>query len=453
MERLQVKLLLFAICLSTFAVKLSIQEVPCGNITTDQPTVWLGSPPYCIENSSFCGLYGFEYVCSDPQGEMGTDMCQNGTKVLCAVPHPTSLPEPTPLHVFKVLSYNIYELSYLYYQSGQRERSCRIPFHVFDGQLDVDAIVWNEAFMGGCFPREISLRDLLRYHGFEYSTPTVGQDSISLKQPENGGAFIASRWPIEYYDEHIYVAMDRTTSDQLSSKGVMYAKINKTLNGESQTYHLFGTHMQAQQGPTRDAVRAQQAVEMYRHMLNQSIPTSEPVIYAGDFNADKINNEQNIQDVLTALDASMPHIIGDVNVTFDRENNDLTNDNGVSEWLDYVVSSNQHRQPNKATLQVMVYEESEPFPACTLSGLLEPGYTYPNSEDCIRTEWIQDLSDHYAVLGILDFNANLTTIPSPTTEQYIQPTEASASSKVVPYNWQLFFSAFIITYKTTLSVL
>ncbi|XP_070531616.1 sphingomyelinase C-like [Ptychodera flava] len=373
-----------------------------------RPSVWIDDVPGCRADASHCPLYGMEYVCSAPISNNTNATCQTGVKVLCQLRPAVLLTEPKRAKILTILAYNIFEVRYTFLQRGQRERTCRIPFHLFNASSDVDVIVFNEVFMGGCFPGELSLRDLLRFHGYMHVTSTVGVDSCQLKQVpkvENGGVLIASRWPILAEDEHIYQAVDNTTTDLTWCKGVMYAKINKTTeDGETQIYHVFGTHMQAFTGDSNDRVRVAQAGEMKDFMKTQSITVSEPVIYAGDFNADRLNNTKNSEDVLAALDATMPTVVGDYAWTYDRIGNDLKllNDSYRS-WLDYVTYSNGHLLPDASNSSVRVLRlRDDPFDVCMES--VRRQYVYPNSDDCRDTWTVADLSDHYAVLGVLDFH-------------------------------------------------
>ena len=79
---------------------------------------------FCMAEPSHCAHFGLDFVCEDPNGgDFGP--CENGTKVKCASPPAFPLAAPTPANHFRVIAYNIWELRYLYYQNGQRERTCR----------------------------------------------------------------------------------------------------------------------------------------------------------------------------------------------------------------------------------------------------------------------------------------------------------------------------------------
>ena len=58
--------------------------------------------------------------------------------------------------------------------------------------------------------------------------------------------------------------------------------------------------------------------------------------------------------------------------------------------------------PGRATLETIPLTASSPFEVC-MSAPLRPDYVFPNAGWCRKTLAIQDLSDHYPVLGRLSF--------------------------------------------------
>ena len=370
---------------------------------------------FCMAEPSHCAHFGLDFVCEDPNGgDFGP--CENGTKVKCASPPALPLAAPTPANHFRVINYNIWELRYLYYQTGQRERTCRILREVIRLHPDVDAIVFNEVFMGGCFAifnttvgaSVMNLRDILVQYGFVYFTKNVGE-TRELPKFENGGVFIASRWPITKYDSVIYTSSVPLTADALSAKGSMYARIEKTIGEVTKTYHVLGTHLQATGRPTADEVRVNQSTEMHELMLKQNISPNEPVIYAGDLNCN--NGSDHAVDVIGALDATVPRRIGERIYTSDGEENDLKDSTGKS-WIDYALYSNLHRQPSSATIQVVRPMSPEPFEVCMTALATYP--VYPNSSACLETTMTQDLADHYAVMGVFEYD----DLDEPSTYSY-----------------------------------
>ncbi|XP_070566603.1 sphingomyelinase C-like [Ptychodera flava] len=362
-------------------------------------SVWLGSSPFCNGKCKDCALYGMTCNGRDKTGD--GDTCLTGRKAMCVVPDAPPLWAPTQSNILKVLSYNVRELGFMYVHDGQRERTCQIPRRIVQKLGDVDVIVFQEVFMGGCFPDSVSFADLLRYHGFLYMTKTVGtQESAVI---EDGGVFIASRWPIVGQHELIFEATHYGEADAFAAKGAIYAKVMKTVAGSTANYHIIGTHMQAQIGDVHDEVREAQAKEMRKFMQKQKIPFSEPVIYAGDFNCDILANRGHVRRVLNYMGAGIPKRVGKVKATFDPRKNDMFEDKSrAREWLDYVVFSTDQQTPLVATLEGIRLRAKKRFHVCK-SGPFKPGYIFPNSPVCPKKRKVLDLSDHYPVLGVFIF--------------------------------------------------
>ncbi|XP_002739137.1 sphingomyelinase C-like [Saccoglossus kowalevskii] len=363
--------------------------------------VWLGSSPMCDGKCSDCALYGMSCAGKDMTGD--GDTCLSGKKVMCLVPEAPALWSPCQANILKVLSYNVRELDFMYVHDGQRERTCRIPRRIVEQLGDVDVIVLQEVFMGGCFPGVVSLRDLFRHHGFPHMTNKVGDRDTGFL--EDGGVYIVSRWPITEQHETIFEATHYMEADAFAAKGVIYAKIIKTVKGTSRNYHVFGTHMQAQIGDIHDSVREDQAKEMRAFMKDQNIPFSEPVIYAGDFNCDVRANHRHVRRVLGKLNAGIPPRVGKLTATFDPTTNDMFEDKNQApgpEWLDYVVYSKDHLKPWVSTLEGIKLTSKTQMEICS-NGPFKPSYMYPDSSFCSKKRTITDLSDHYPVLGMFMF--------------------------------------------------
>ena len=368
---------------------------------------------YCNHDATHCSLFGLDFVCEDPTGG-ALPPCTNGTKVLCSSPPAPPLDDPTPATELHVVTYNIWELRYLYYQNGQRERTCRILMELFNLRTDIDVIVFNEAFMGGCFSRfnatidmsTMTMRELLEQYGFGYYTTTIGE----VREPpkfENGGVFIASRWPITAEDETVYEDSVRLSEDYLAAKGAKYARVVKTVGGESRPYNIFGSHMQASKGEEADNVRVSQATQMRSLMKNLSLPTDEPVIYAGDFNVDYWDGPgSHAYDVLNALNAVVPTVIGELRFTTDGALNDARDGNSES-FKDYVVFDAEYLHPENATQEILRPRAPEFFEVCM--GAISTTPVYAGSEICRERCNITDLADHFPVIGVYRFEDEMVT--------------------------------------------
>lgn len=254
--------------------------------------------------------------------------------------------------------------------------------------------------MGGCFAESLDLRTLLKYYNFPYLTKTIESEEVF----SNGGIFIASRWPILEDDIHVYNASDPNSWDWFAAKGVSYAKIQK----KNRIYHVTSTHMQASGDIT---IRVDQCEETRDFLRNKSIDLSEPIIYSGDFNLDLYNDRELelMRQCMVFLDGEIPPNGGSLNATADPETNDLLRlirPGSKANWIDFVIPNVVHKKPIEATQIVLKPVGDEPFPVCWCEQCipLDPDYIYPDDEDCERVERIQDLSDHFPVLGVFKYN-------------------------------------------------
>ncbi|XP_006818959.2 uncharacterized protein LOC102807973 [Saccoglossus kowalevskii] len=382
--------------------------LPAECIVGDRPSVWLGRvTAECNLTPDYCRMFGMEFICSSDFEVW--DRCYSlsgtGQNVLCAIPE-VAVTQPTPLLTFKVMNYNIWGLRYLIYQTGQYERTCRMLPNIMTHNGDVDVIVFNEAFMGGCFHMHgASFRDILKYYGFRYFTGTVGENTSLLPQPENGGVFIASRWPITAWEETIYEDYVIISSDMLSSKGAMYAAIEKTVDGQTVQYHVLGTHLQAgQRSNGGSEVRLAQVEQMHDLMLSQDIPQNEPVIYAGDYNTDMYTEQDELVKILEVLEATVPPVVGPLKYTNDKQHNDIIGpSNETSKWIDYVMYSYAHLNPDDSSMQAFNYTD-DPYTVCMDEFALFSRHLYPYDERCGENKTITDLSNHYAVIGTFSFS-------------------------------------------------
>lgn len=328
----------------------------------------------------------------------------------------------------KVISYNIWETRYLYNQNGQRERTCRVLPELIKIIPEVDVIVFNEVFMGGCFAsgdNQLTLRDILTEYGFSEHTRTVGFVPTP-SQPQSGGVFIASKWPISRERLRVFEATERTTPDSLTQKGVVYARVDKTVNSETRTYHIFGTEMQSTNRRNSSLVRILQAKDIYDLMDSQPISSSDAVIYAGDFNADRIDDTDHVNEVIGELRASVPQIVGSISATYDEDKNDVFGDRAGSDafWYDYVLYSDEHLQPNRSALRVL-RPRASPFTVCMAAASINPAY--PDSRFCATDRTITDLSNHFPVMGTFDFGDGQWSTSAPTTPT--TPTATPTESK------------------------
>lgn len=189
----------------------------------------------------------------------------------------------------------------------------------------------------------------------------------------DGGSFIASRWPIVASDSQVY---DACRNDGcLAAKGINYAQIIKGSN----PYHIFGTHTHAYTEAEDVAVRFDHLAQFKRFVDGKHIPAAEPVILAGDFNVDKIHFPAEYEDFIALLEATEPQAIGEYPHSYAGPVN-VYADEQYTEYLDYVLYSNNHLTPFFSTNELLV----------------------PRS--IAKEHWGSwDLSDHYPVAGYFEF--------------------------------------------------
>jgi hypothetical protein len=107
------------------------------------------------------------------------------------------------------------------------------------------------------------------------------------------------------------------------------------------------------------------------------VPASEPVVYAGDLNVDRFATPDDYVQMLGLLHASEPRYSG-YGYTYDSTVNALGG--GGREYLDYVFADGQHKVPRGNDNTVRIYR--------SLNSSL----------------WMDhDLSDHFAVSGVLQY--------------------------------------------------
>jgi len=374
------------------------QKVLCQEKPDARPQVWFGTSPFCEGKVEDCSFFDMDYIKSDKSGD--GKACLSGTKVLCkSRPLRTPGTKNTDPNQLTIVSYNIYGRPFFITHDGQAERSCHIPRALLNAQPETDVIVINEGFMDGCVPDELTLRDLFKYYGFPYSTRTVGGSSSAPLTFVNGGVFIVSRWPIETENSVVFKHYTTWEADRLSRKGVAYAKIKK----EGQDYHVFGTHLQAQESAENDRIRILQAGEFKTFAESMNLSPTDRVIYAGDLNAEWIHNPTHVTDIVKALDAVLvPKSLDSHPYTEDGAINNVVEKNTNQFWLDYVMYPKKYQHPINPTMKSLVLVADKAFKMC-FSAPLQPNFVFPNSGFCAKTLTSKHLSDHFPVISTLKY--------------------------------------------------
>ncbi|MGB1315789.1 MAG: endonuclease/exonuclease/phosphatase family protein [Chitinophagales bacterium] len=280
--------------------------------------------------------------------------------------HPYQVNEAELLdsNILNILAYNIFMLTPPIGSSEEYIRAGILHKYV----KNYDALILSEAFYNDA--RNDLLIPLLSPE-YPYQTAVVNGSAV-----EDGGVMIFSRWPIEYEEQLLFSNCDG--SDCLSSKGAMYAKINKL----GKKHHLFGTHTQAWADPTSIAVRLEQLGELHQFIANKNIPNSEAVIIGGDLNVNKSNTNQSLEylPMLDTLNAEEPNYIG-FSETYDPNYSTYAS-GAVSEYLDYVLLEKDYLCAFEYTNEAKIFRHTEQIAALWDNNSLD-----------------LDLSDHFPVHG------------------------------------------------------
>ena len=272
----------------------------------------------------------------------------------------TQKPNISAANTLDVLSYNVW-LTTIFGSKDVNTRSDEQP-GVLSGY---DVVVGTEYFDD--IP-SAKLKNAIRSE-YPYQTGSAFKAGKILP----AGTFIFSRWPIDA-EEHFFFD-DCNGIQCAASRAVIYTKIRKQGN----PYHVFATHKQSSDDqPNRDA-RLAQINQMAGFIQSLNLPANEPVIYAGDFNVNKIGLPEDRDTMESVLSAVEPINTGH-NLTFDSNTNHWA-EAPYLEYLDYTLYSNTNLVPVSAT---------------------QEAFAPRSTSDALWKKW--DLSDHYAIHGAFAYN-------------------------------------------------
>ncbi len=281
--------------------------------------------------------------------------------------HQNTVPEPVASSAdeFKVLTYNIYALPLV--GSKIDSRLEQLPQNL----KGYDAILFQETFASG---RTAMLAKLAQEYPYQTYIPIGSGFNIY-----DSGILVASRHPIVKTDHFIYPSC--TGIDCFADKGVIYAEILK--NGKA--YHVTSTHTASFDTDAARDMRQQQFKQIRALVDKQNIPSFDAVLMGGDFNVNKLLWPQDYAQMQINLNCTVPVSTGYTASTFDPRVNKLAGagltGGSTVEYLDYVVSSNNHRQPMQARNDVRILR---------------------SAADPVFMTW--DLSDHFPVMGQFQYN-------------------------------------------------
>ncbi|HHX8451077.1 TPA: sphingomyelin phosphodiesterase [Vibrio diabolicus] len=226
----------------------------------------------------------------------------------------------------KLMTYNIWALTAIASHIGDRYEL--IPQYV----KGYDVLALQEVFASG---REAFLRELAKE--YPYQTKMLDKEGVNI---HDGGVIIVSRYPI--VNEAQYVFHDCSGTDCFADKGVNYAEIIKS----GQAYHVFATHTASFDTDTAREYRQRQFKQIRALAKSLNIPSSETVVYSGDFNVNKRKFPGDYQQMIANLSAIEPQYSGYAESTFDPRINNFAGEalsGGENvEYLDYVMVSSEY---------------------------------------------------------------------------------------------------------------
>lgn len=187
----------------------------------------------------------------------------------------------------------------------------------------------------------------------------------------NGGVVVVSKWPIKETREWIF--KETSDTDKYVKKGAVYAKIDKM----GKIYNIIVSHTAGDMNIP--------SIAKFTDELK--IPANEPVIIAGDLNANLFENKE----AMTAIKSTMPEWTGS-KITAACETNALRLWDADDFTVDFILYSNEHLKARNATVTVRKITSKTPWS--------DDKYPFAK-EKPIRK--VYDLSDHYALVGLLTF--------------------------------------------------
>jgi hypothetical protein len=280
---------------------------------------------------------------------------------------------------FVLMTYNVFLMSWVFYDSGQMQRADILPGYLGPAE---DAIIFNELFWNEC--REKFLAGMAERYPRQSSVVDRWQDM------ENGGVVIVGPARNGFQDGGHHIFDVSYEEDGLSAKGVKHVCIHK----QGYNFHIFGTHTQAKEEPEAADVRLQQFHQILEFIQEKirighirpiaNIPGAplEPILIGGDMNVNRTGWE--FPGMLAALRAEFPEARLGHDQTWDPTTNDLAahfkTPEDVPMYYDYLLPCKLGLMPHASQVTTAINRTQEPW------RIHEDQLNY-------------DLSDHYAIRG------------------------------------------------------
>lgn len=306
---------------------------------------------------------------------------------------------------------------------GQSERSERVKVvlkKIEDDYQFVDVVILNEVIAPSV---QSTIHQDMHELGFVYRTQKL-TDILSV----SGGVLIYSKYEITQQETSTF-GNKCTGVDCFAAKGVVYARILKN----NRPYNIFGTHMQAWPHIKSQRVRDAQIDQTYKFIHSLNIAKNEPVLFCGDMNIDLYMNNDHLKHLLFQLKMDMPEIHPDSHpFTVDpKENKMVGNDDPYeykseewpqgcmeiyydtlhcpccpAEWIDYTFYSREHLLP----IQSFMTSIKAKVPL------------FEMNINVSKKVFIQDVSDHFPVLGHFEFPSPAATAENRNHNTSLQRT-------------------------------
>ncbi|XKE46148.1 endonuclease/exonuclease/phosphatase family protein [Halomonas organivorans] len=246
-----------------------------------------------------------------------------------------------------------------------------------------DVLVLSEAFHNRAYA---AMRDRL-FEG-RYMDSAGPPNRWQLR---NGGVRVVSKWPIVRSGTEVF----RNNHDfqkirpvRVHAKGVVYVEIEK----RGTPYHIFGTHMQHACGRKHNIgmdhprIRRRQIEDLIEYIEQQSIPDGEPIIVAGDMNAEPDGSPTS---------CSFEYLMSQLGPGFDEMEHTRSTVVGGRSIIDHVPYKNMNLDPRRSYTATVAFTTSMELPSRFNGG----GLTY--------------LSDHHPLLSVFQRRIPLWSVPRP----------------------------------------
>jgi endonuclease/exonuclease/phosphatase family metal-dependent hydrolase len=234
------------------------------------------------------------------------------------------LPLSVMAQELKVLTWNTFLIPPPWNTTKQKERAALMAVKL--PTMGHDIMFFQETFFDK--KRRLIIKGLEKTHPF-IAIPRKGR---KLKQIQDSGLFIASKYPMEVLDQVIF--KDCAKSDCFASKSAIMVEI--TFANEKKI-QMINTHLQAWNEPETFAVRKKQ-LRQIKEMMAVHLRPGIPQILVGDLNIDgKVEPEYSAS--VSMMQMTSAPLEGPINATngFSTEGC-FKNPGGTKEgeWLDHL---------------------------------------------------------------------------------------------------------------------